>query len=331
MIKLFQNRSNKFWWVVLGVVILVILVLAYQNIFNTDTRVFQSEVNWLARVTHGLPMYPPETHYVDGTTLVYMPLYFLIVGNLMKVFSSSPIVGKVVSILSAVVISVCIYWISCKLTNRRVASLLPASLFLLYPVTVDFAATQMKIDLLGLMFCTVGLVFLLRKRTILAAFFMTLAISTKQMYVSLPIATGIYFLIKDRKRLAVFVGSLIVFAGGGFALGQTWTNGTFFTHVVTFLFNQPGFGKMEFSRTIGSALVNLAYLSPVLILAGYGIWKTKYLGLIGLYLVVSLVVMLYMGGKIGSGTNYTFDSLVAACCLSTLVLGVRNAEQRSNA
>ena len=324
---MFKNKSPKFWWLIAVSTILLVFLLAYHNVFKYDASSSPMDYSWIVRVTHGGILYPPEPYYVEGVTILYMPLYYLLTGNLMKIFGTSPVVGKLVSTVAVFVISLLIYYIGKKLSKRNVLPIIPAVMFAFYPFIVNWAAEQTKIDLLGLMFTTIGFTLALNKKYLWAAIPLVLALFTKQSFVSAPIAIGIYLLLKDRKSLISYSILIVILGLSGLAFGNLLTHGTFVTHVIGYLndtdfisaSNQASWGV----RMVVGSLVCLAYLSPVLIIAGYGMYRYKQFGLVGIYLVVSLLVLVITIGKAGSGTNYTFDALVAACCLCSLVLGVK--------
>lgn len=307
-------------WIALGVFIVIILV-SFQGLFSSDIPTSRNtEYWWSVDVSRGINVYPSEPGFIEGRSCAYMPLYFVVVGNLMKVFGTSPIVGKVVSTLAALGIALLVYLISVKLTGRKLLSAIPGILFLLFPATGNYSAEQVKIDIPALFLATVSLYLVLNKRYLWSVPFAVLAFFTKQYFIAVPIATAVYLLWKGRKILARYVGLYLALVGVGFGIGQFVTGGTFFTHTVLYMF-APQFGSIVWSRSIGGALICLGYLAPVLLLAIYGMWKSKRSGLLGVYLVVSLLVMVITIGKVGSGINYSFEALVASCCLGSLVLG----------
>jgi Gpi18-like mannosyltransferase len=316
-------------WVALAVFVGAIL-LFYTKLFSPFVvSNLNTEYHWSVDLVKGVNIYPIEPHFVEGGSCAYMPLYFIVTAGFMKIFGTSAIVGKLVSTFASLGVGMLLYSLSVKLTGRKFLSIIPGLLFILYPVVVDFSATQVKIDILGLFFTMLSVYLLLNKHILWSVLPAVLAFFTKQYFIALPISVSTFLLWKDRTTLVKYVVLGLVLAAGGFGLGQVLTYGTFFRHVVLFMFD-PQFGSETVSRTIAGTLVCLGYLAPALILAGYGIWKTKYFGVLTIYLIVSLVLMVFMIGKVGSGTNYSFESMLAACCLSILVLGRKNAEQRSS-
>src|SRR4030042_1176209 len=320
------SLSKHSIWIVLGILILTILVF-YQNLFTNDLnndrtkggQGWSMEYDWAVQVAEGTPLYPNEPSFIEGQTLAYMPIYFLVVGNLMKVLGTSAAVGNVVSTLAALGIALLIYKMGVKLTGRRLLSILPGVLFLIYPSMSNYSSEQMKIDILALFFVTLSLYLVLDKKYLWSVPFAVLAFFTKQYYIALPITVMVYLLWKERRALWSYLGLYSLLIAIGFGIGQYLTGGTFFRHVVLFMF-QPQFGEIVPSRIVWSSLICLAYLLPVLALAVYGLKKSGRLGLLGTYLVVSLLLMVVTLGKTGSGINYTFEPLVIACCLSSLVL-----------
>lgn len=325
------NLNRYSFWLVLVVFILVILG-TFQNLFLDDlssvpnAEGWSMEYNWSTYVAKGIPLYPEEDSFIEGQSLAYMPLYFIVTGNLMKVFGTSAVVGKLISAVCVLGIALLIYKIGFRLTNRRWLSAIPSLLFLFYPLIGNYTASQMKIELLGIFLLTVGLYLVLNKRYLWSVPFVVLAFFTKQYFMGVPIAVGIYLLFRDRQCLVKYVGLYLVLIAVGFGIGQLVTNGTFFTHTVLYLFSAPDFTTLTVERTLVGTLICVGYLTPVLAIAGYGMWKTKTFGLLGIYLVVSLLILVVTISKVGSGINYTFDSLVVGCCLASLVLKGRHEE-----
>lgn len=327
------NKLSKYsTWIILVVFVLVILT-TFQGLFTDNLSSIPNapgwsmEYNWSTYVARGIPLYPKEPTFIEGQSLAYMPLYFVIVGNLMKVFGFSSVVGKIVSALAVLGVAVLIYRVGVKLTDRKLLSIVPSLLFLLYPITSNYTSVQMKIEPLGLLFSTASLYLALNKKYLWAVLPAVLALFTKQYFIVLPIATATYLLWKDRSTLVRYVSLYLVLIGVGFGVGQYVTGGTFFTHTVLFLGTAPDFTTLIVGRSIVGMLMSLGYLAPVLIVAIYGMRRTRYFGLLGIYLVVSLVILAVTVGKVGSGINYTFDALVASCCLASLVLRRKDGYQ----
>ena len=321
-------------WIALGVFVVVIL-LTFQNLFVNDLSTnpadaghgWSMEYNWSTYVAKGIPLYPEEDSFIEGQSLAYMPLYFVVVGNLMRVFGTSAVVGKLVSTLAALGTALLIYKVGVKLTGRKLLSMIPGVLFLLYPTLGNDSAQQMKIDILGLFFSTLSLYLVFNRKYLWAVPFAVLAFFTKQYFIGIPIAVGIYLLLlKDRGTLLRYVGFYLLLVLVGFGVGQIVTGGTFFTHTILYLFSAPDFTIIRASGTLVGFLISIGYLTPVLVIAVYGMWKTRYFGFLGTYLVVSLVILVITIGKVGSGINYTFDTLVASCSLSSLVLKGKGGE-----
>lgn len=313
--------------IALAVYVLVILTL-YVSEFSTPPPStithLNTEYKWSVDFSEGRSIYTSETNFIEGHSNAYMPMYFVVTGSAMRLSgSTSAVVGKLVSTLAALGSAILLYFISLKLTGRKLVSLLPGLLFLLYPVVINSSAVQVKIDILGLFFTILSIYLVLSKHMLWAVIPMVLAFFTKQFYIALPISVGLYLLWKDRTTLVKFVGLYLVLALVGFGVGQLVTGGHFFRHVVLFLF-APEFSTQQVERTLVGSLICLGYLAPVLILAIYSMVRSKYIGLLTLYLIVALALLVFMVGKVGSGTNYTFESLAACCCLAALAFRQRD-------
>lgn len=322
------NLNRYGIWIALVVFVVVILTTFREFTMEVPPNP-NTEYKWSVDISRGVNIYPYEEHgFIEGLSLAYTPIYFLAVGNLMKVFGTSPLVGKIVSTLAALGIALLIYLISSKLTSRKLLSIIPGVLFLLYPAISNYSSAQVKTDILGLFFAVLSIYLVFNKHYLWAVPVAVLAFFTKQYYVAVPIATAMFLLWRERQVLFKYVGLYMGLLGIGFGIGQYITGGTFLTHTVVYLFSAPDFTTFKVGRYIAGILMCLGYLAPVLLIALYGMWKVKEFGLLGAYLVVSLLVMVITIGKVGSGINYTFESLVAGCCLSSLVLVRGRADRK---
>ncbi len=254
---------------------IVILLTYYHQMFSPEPNSSFFEWSKAVFVSQGVQVYPPEAQFREGITLLYMPIYFLTTGFLMQVFGETAVVCKVVSGISVLVTASLIYQICVLLTKRRVLSILPAVMFMMYPTVQNWVTEQTKVDTMALMFSTAALLLILKKEYLWSVPLLVLSFFTKQDYVALPLATGLYLLVRDKGTLLKFTGLYCVLAIIGFGMGQYFTQGTFITHVIGFLW-QPQFGKILLDRTIGGTLVCLGYLTPVLVLAVYSIWRSRY-------------------------------------------------------
>lgn len=307
-------------WIALGLFVLLILGAFTQLFEDWIPTSKNTEYWWSVDYSEGRNIYPyEEDGFIEGHSCAYMPVYFIVTGNAMKVFGTSPIVGKLISTFAALGAAMLIYLIGSKLSGQKLFSIVLGALFLMYPVLIDYSSSEVKIDILGLFLSTLGLYLVVTKHYIWAVFPAVLAFFTKQFYIAVPLAVGLYLLWTNRKELVKYAGLYLLLIGVGFGAGQWVSDGQFFTHTVLYMFS-PEFGEQDMGRTVGSSLVCFGYLAPAFILAVYGMWKTKTFGFLGLYMAVATLLMILMVGKEGSGTNYTFESFTAMCCLSGLVL-----------
>jgi len=143
----------------------------------------------------------------------YTPLYYGLVGLLLKLTGLSFLPARAVSMLSALAIARAMMLLGRRWHSGRAAGFGAACVLFVIPAFL-YNATRSHPQMLAVALSVWSLFFLLRKdRTfdvILSALLAMLAFHTKQTQVALPLAGVIYLALRDRRRLIPYLAALAV-------------------------------------------------------------------------------------------------------------------------
>lgn len=157
-------------------------------------------------------LYPSKFSTVTNN---YPPLSFIIVGYFGRIFGDNIISGRIINIISIILISALIFIIVFKSTNFFYGSIISSLSFFIYSSTVFwryFAIDDPQwlangIMLLGFSLCLYGED--KKKFVIFSAFLMVFSGFIKHNLVSLPVSTLIYLYFRDKKTFSIFVISAL--------------------------------------------------------------------------------------------------------------------------
>jgi hypothetical protein len=268
------------------------------------------------RVANGDVLYAPPDQ-LPIMHIAYTPMYYVLVGELQRVFGDGGYtVGRVVSLAATLVGTTALMWSLRRLSGRWWVGLLGAGLFLTQNLTMLLWAPLERADPLALGITLVGLALATANRSSLAAVAFVLAAFTKQTFVVAPVAVAVA-LWPCRASLARFIA---IFGGGsllGVGLAQWLSHGWFLWHTVTANANEPDFGT--FATLMGSFMQynGLPVLAAVASLAlpgarGERVWR--------LYFVGSLLTLASVA-KLGASSNYWLEVTAATAALVALASG----------
>jgi len=261
---------------------------------------------------------------------LYPPVYALACAPLVKLFGISFSIGRLISVLSAILIGILIYKIVGKMTDRRIA-IISVLLFFASPYIYNWTCL-FRVDTLGLLFTLIGiyLVFRYEKSKIiyLSIPFFLLAVYTKQSLIAAPIASFIYLFLKD-KKLGITNASIFGISGILLLLLCNYvTEGRFYLHTVTY----QGFMPSTY-RTIE---LYLGMIQTHAILFGFAFVQSVYIilkkkpGLFAYYFVASALIAVTVG-RPGSHINYFLELIVACCILfGTFLSGLQPQLKKGN-
>lgn len=280
-------------------------------------------VDQAMRLVSGQNIYRADISTPPYTISNYPPLYVSILSLSVKLFgpASTFFVGRTISMLCAMISSLCLARIIYVSTSDRFAALTAGFTFLAFPFVV-FWSPLLRIDMLALALSLGGLSLLAavpvsRRDFSAAALLLVAAIFTRQSYaLAAPLAGFVWLLARDWRqalRLATLVGGLTLFL---FFLLNTFTDGGFFFNIVTANVNEfkTELLKYNWERFREAALIPLfiGAASIFLIPRWNRLWTLAVPYLFGATLSALTI------GKIGSNVNY----LLELCAAVSLAVGV---------
>lgn len=279
-------------------------------------------VNQAMQINAGETIYRADLDQAPFTIANYPPVYVLLISVFEKVIGPAFWYGRLISVISAwgsaTLITLMVFSYS---KNIRIA-LIPGLLFNNFPYVVGWS-TLARIDHLALFFALLGLFFLCKSSQskkivdrfmIFGAFFLILAIYTRQSYaLAAPLAGFMYLVFKDWKRAIVLTGLV----GGGvlciFIIINLITAGGFFFNIVTANVNPFDIERViyNFRNFFSSApiLLLLAAAGLLLIYNRINLWPMLTGFALGGFLSAITI------GKIGSNVNYFLEFSASLCLL----------------
>jgi len=282
------------------------------------------------RMAAGENIYRPDISTPPYTIANYPPLYVISLIPGLNGFDSPYLMGRIISLIAALLSATFIGMILYTFSNDRLSSLVAAFLFLASPYVVQWSG-RARIDMLALAFATAALfVFVRWPRSTWAwlggGLLLVLAAYTRQSYaLAAPLAGFVWLWTQNKRRaiaLALLVGGLGVAL---FFLINSLTDGGFYYNIVTANVNEFGWERLGFQleRLWGE---NWIILLLSLLFLGLGWRSQKSWPLLAPFLVGAFISALTIG-KIGSNVNY-FLELSAALAM---IVGVLFVWSQSNA
>ncbi len=306
-------------WVLVG-----ILIAAYLLAFALSVKVrlpFPAEFTYgeavvldgARRVARDELLYPPP----DRLPLVvsaYMPLYYWMVGHLMRLFGDGYAVGRALSLSATLGATALLVWSVRRVSGQLWGGLLAGGLFLTQNMTVLLWAPLHRVDMLALGFALAGLSLATAGRTHWAVLPLLAALLTKQSYVVAPIAVALALWPRWRSSLgfAGLLGAGILSATG---IAQALSDGWFLWYTTVANAN-----PMRLDYFLAQIYPFLHFNALPLLAAGLMLllpsqaaekpWRW--------YFVVALLTLSGIA-KVGASSNYWLELTAATSALIGLV------------
>lgn len=307
------------WALVAGVIglYLVLFALCAAGRLANPIAEFTYGESWLLdgarRVARGEGLYAPADQ-LPLMHIAYSPLYYVVVGALQRVIGDSGYtVGRVVSLVAALVGATALAWNMKCLTTRWSIGLLAAGFFLTQNLTALLWAPLQRVDSLALGLTLVGLAAATAGRVSLAGGLFLLAILTKQTYVAAPLAVAIS-LWPCRAKLYRFAAIVVGGSAAAIGIAQWLTGGWFLWHTVVANGNEPDLAT--FAALMGSflqynGLPVLATLASFALPAAPGERQWRW------YFLACLVTLPSLA-KLGASSNYWLELSAATAAVLAL-------------
>ena len=251
---------------------------------------------------------------------IYNPLFHYIVASLPQSNSNPFFVGRLISLISTILIAMLLFLPSDIKGNLKYAIIFLISFFLMR-LTVRYAA-YLRSDTLGVFFSGAAIVLLDRvypKKVLLAAvaFLCFLAFLSKQSFIAASVTCCLFLIMKD-KGAGIFFATILASIYTIFAVFATvyWGEGYWFSAYVAVI------------KTPASALLTLSHWKhmlgdPILVLLcivtlfsiSYAIHRNQFQFLrdspYPLYLLFSFLSCAFSGAKLGSSENGFLEVVLA--------------------
>jgi hypothetical protein len=271
------------------------------------------------RVARGESLYTAPDR-LPITQTAYMPVYYVVVSVLLRVFGDHGYtLGRSLSLAAMIGSALLLVWTARRLSGCATAGWLAGGLFLTQNLTAMLWAPQHRVDALALAFTLAGLALFVGERRRLAALAFVLAVMTKQTFLVAPVAAciALWPCRRDMLRFALMFGAPLVVS---VAVAQWVTSGWFLWHTLVANSNQADF--YTFAVLTGSFLQfnGLLVLAAAASLTVPGtrperVWRLYFLG---------CLAMLPTIAKIGASSNYWLE-LTAATAVLVALASVRLA------
>jgi hypothetical protein len=285
--------------------------LAVQRNYNEGWNAYHA----LAAMTGGA-LYPrPPSLMIDN----YPPLSFFVVAAVGKLAPDLVVAGRIVSLLSTLVVGWAVFAIARRMQADTTAALFAAALVL---AKLLAASTYVGIDdpqMLGHALGCLGFLLAIgrsgTRRLAVGAFLLTLAVFVKHMLIVQPLALLIWFLWYDRKSAGLFAMFGVLFAVLGFLLCELSLG----VNLLEVLFTPRLWRLSWLAQSLKDFL--LVSFAPL----GAGLYlllrsRDRHAVLCGLYTLLGVVIGLVFDGGAGVGRNALFDAAIGGGLSAALLL-----------
>lgn len=285
--------------------------------------------SWL--LSRGENIYPSIDHE-PYFVMNYTPLFEFILAGLVKVFGPQIMLGRILSVGSAVLSGFFIYKIVYNLSQRHWSAAIAGLMFFTSAWLTSWSVLC-RIDVFALMFVLAGLSLLSDENRrhhagmiILSGICFTAALFSRQSMVAAPVACMAAYLLfvnqaQDKKRhwmeLKLLMGVMAGLITVIFIALQTMTHGEFFRHSV--LYTLGTFDIDNFQRWIAEYLKTHWIVTLISAAWIVFVFLSKKISLPVLFWMSSLAVTL-TAGKLGSSINYFLEFWSASCILTGLAI-----------
>ncbi len=242
---------------------------------------------------------------------VYPPLYYMLVGLLMKFTGLNFLPAKLISFLSALFIG----WAMVRLNlrrNRNARGGIWASFFLFLIPAFLYNATRCNVQMMAVALSIWSLVFFLRNRwketLVLSPLLAVLACYTKQSSIALPIAMLLYLALRNRRWLLPYSATLAAAGLVAFLWLQNITDGYFFLNTVQL-------ARLSYN-IFQIPLIFMHHAGPILPFIGLALlilwrrFKSGTWGPMDCYLGCTLAATMVSLGRVGAHGQYVLELLV---------------------
>ena len=262
-----------------------------------------------------VPFYPSLDASISNN---YPPLSFYIVGGIGQIFRDNIITGRIISLLSLLVIAICIGWIVMSKSSHFVAGIL-AGLVFLATFTLRYYGYVAMNDpqLFAHAIQIIALVWLFRsnnRRSLVGiSILMAVSILIKHNLLALPTAIAVWLLFYKRRSGYVFIAITIGIVIASFTLFYVIYGSDFLIGILkaprTYSFRE-GYLKIKDWLMPQCGLIVIGLFIVVTH------WREHKIQCIGLFAMFALLLGAAIAGGAGVNYNAVFDVTIALSLLS---------------
>lgn len=270
---------------------------------DAEPEILNQAWRWL----HHEPLYR-GTEQPPYVFAAYPPIYYVVVGSLLRLSGLSYLPAQVVSLLSAGAILVCLY-----LFSRRNAESESWPLALLFLTPAFFISAFRCHPQMFATACTIWSAYLFVSARpplslILSPLLAALAIYTKQSQIALPLAAMGYLALTSYKRLLIYTSVFGLATGIPFVWLQWTTHGYFFYDIVTLAALQYSFAQIPLwlYKLLGPLVVFLIWAC----LRATRTLLSRTWGFLDVYFTIVVVLSVVSIGRVGSDSQYVLELVV---------------------
>lgn len=271
----------------------------------------------------GIPIYAlPSPGRFDGS--VYGPLYYLLGARLIDAELPAYFPLRALSTLGMLGCAAGSSLLAFRLSGRRCAAVLAPLVFLSYGSVTRFG-TSARCDVVAVFLVFAGFLVAYRyfdRRTLFLAIpLMLLGLFYKQQYVAGPLAVMAALVLERRYRRAAQFAALLGL-GGLAMLGifqfVVFPGQSFLSHFA--LYNAAGFSWIHF-KYVGLMYLGIVLLVPILL--GLAYLRDGRNRILLCYLSLSVLISLVTAARVGSDSNYWFESVLVVSALVAAIVAER--------
>ena len=262
-----------------------------------------------------VPLYPSLDASISNN---YPPLSFYIVGGIGRIFGDNIITGRMISLLSLLVIAICIGWIVMSRSSHFVAGILAGLVFLATFTLCYYNYVAMNDpQLFAHAIQIIALVWLFRSNNLRSlvgiSILIAVSILIKHNLLALPTAIAVWLLFYKRRAGYVFVAITIGVIIASFTLFYLIYGSDFLIGILnaprTYSFRE-GCSKIEgwLVPQSGSILIGLFVMVTH--------WREHKIQCTGLFAMFALLLGVAISGGAGVNYNAVFDVTIALSLLS---------------
>lgn len=296
-----MTRSRLVLWGVLAALVAATVPLLLRDIWMIPQAVpLDPNEGWNAAHAMRLGrLYPPAGSWMVNN---YPPLSFYLVAAIARLTGDAVVAGRIIALLAFAAANIAVA-IAARVmgTGRRAAGLAALFFAAVLLVASDYVAMDDP-QLLGHAIQLGGLLLALRGRAVVAALLFAVALFVKHNLLALPVATGLWLCLENRRAGLAFITTGLVACGAGLL--------TFHAAFGTSLLAQLASPRLSGFANIITALRGLWWAPlPALAITAIAPGRARNFALV--YGVAALALGLVFSAGDGVDTNAFFDLAIA--------------------